>query len=203
MLIGSVSNIPKQKYGNENILFNKKITFFSVIAGIFTGILPGTTNSTGALLFPVEDQKDFLYYVSGINTSSMIISLYTFFILNKTRNGILITIKQIMENIIIIFDIYLFILFLGIILIVGSISIFIAPIISKNIILLFRKINYNILKNIIIIFLIVLSFIFDSFYGIIAIITTTSLSIMSQYLNLKRSLLLGSLLINLLILYFL
>ncbi len=197
MLLLSVSNLPEQKHDAPPFRFSLPLSVAAVLSGIITGILPGTTNSTSALLFPQEDPKDYLFYVSGINTSSMLVSLATLLALAKSRNGIVIALSQLLEGQGMALSWQLLLLFLSAGLIAGGIAVALGVGLSRGFSGLFKVIPYSKVKISIIAFLIVLSFVFDGPLGLFGLLTAAAISVLSQCYGLRRTLLLGCLLVPL------
>nr|MBI4156168.1 tripartite tricarboxylate transporter permease [Candidatus Woesearchaeota archaeon] len=205
-LLTSLNNntkIPNQIISYPKITNKEKITVFSsiFISSFFTTVLPGFSSaeasSIGTSIFKNIKGNLFLVLASGINTSSMILSIFTLYAIDKARNGAVVAISRIIENL----NQNNFILLISVSLISSSIAILLAINITKYISKIIPKINYNFLCISIIIFISGLVIILSGFYGFLVLVTSTFLGIIPQTKNIARSHLMGCILLPV-ILYF-
>src|SRR3989344_4620827 len=152
------SRIPKQNTDAKLNLPKKnliKAITASTGMGFIASFLPGFGSSQAAIVATniVGDIKDegFLTLVGGINTANMLISIATAYILNKSRNGAILVVNQLMK-----IDLKTMLIFLAVSLIAGAVAAILTLNISKIFCRYIVKINYNKLIISILIFVSVL-----------------------------------------------
>lgn len=197
---------------NSIPLQNKKVIFYPThkiklpvlgasIAGFFSAFLPGFGSSQAAIISSQFlrnlGDKGFMILVGGLNTASMLVSLCTFFILSKARNGSIVVIKDFIEQLD--FEILILLLLTG--LVVGGFAVFITLRLSNIFSKWIQKVNYNLLVSSIILFIIVLSIIFDGLHGFLILICATSLGILATKLEVGKNNLLGCLLLSVILFF--
>ena len=199
LLIDSLSNdtkIPEQTYSEIRIdkTAIKKSILTSSIAGFFAAFTPGFGTSQTAIIaqkFYKGTQKSFLILVGGLNTANMIVSLCSFYVLNKARNGSIVAIKEILESMII----SELVLLITVSLIAGSIATISTLNISRVFSKILPKINYKKTALTVIIGIITLSLFFDGIIGLLIITTSTSLGIFATKLEVGKNNLMGCLIV--------
>ncbi|MFW5852444.1 MAG: tripartite tricarboxylate transporter permease [Nanoarchaeota archaeon] len=172
----------------------KKSVLTASIAGFFAAFTPGF--GTSQIMVIVQrifnnSTKSFLILAGGMNTAGMIISLCSFFIIDKARNGSIVAIKSIIENISYIE--------LGLLLIVAIIAGGIASIstiyMSRFFSSLVNKINYKNVVLCVIAFIVLMSLIFDGALGILILITSASIGILAECFGVGKNNLMGCLIV--------
>ncbi len=191
------SSFPEQ---NFNIDFKFDI---KVIKGLFVGlfsssicsITPGIGNSQAAILssvfFKNITSEIFIIVLGSINTIGFILSIITFYLIERARNGSIVAISQIVteftiQNVFLYFSIVFFVSIISFVLMIKVGKIMIKSVSKVNI----KYVNLFVLS---LIFLIV--FIFDSFYGIFVLIGCAFLGLFCLSLDVKRVHLMSVLLI--------
>ena len=183
-----IAKLPKQIF---NIEFKHDINFFkSLTAGTLASwvcsISPGIGSAQAAtiatLFFKDLNQKMFLFCIGSINTINFILSIMTFYVIERARNGSILAVSQIIESI----SLKEVVFFYIIIAFVGVIVFFITLEIAKFSIKKIERVNVKILNFIVIMFIIFLVFLFDSFYGVLILISATALGICTLCLGIKR-----------------
>ena len=174
----------------------------SIMSCVFITLFPGLGPSQGAFIsrsiFKQIDVKYYLMLTSGIATFDFFISLITFYTINKTRNGAIVGIKDLINGL----NLELFLFFIGVLLFVSGIAAIITLFLSKVFILFINKINYIILNIIIILFITLLGFLISGFYGFLVLIISSFIGLIPILLRSQRSNLMGCLLIPTLVLLF-
>ena len=169
--------------------------------GFVAAFLPGFGSSQAAIIATtvVGDIGDegFLTLVGGINTANMVISIATAYILDKARNGAIVTVKNLLEVV----NYEMMLLFLGVALISGAIATVLAINISKIFARLVPRIPYRALIWFIISFIAVLSIYFDGIYGFVILAVATSLGVIASEFGVGKNHLMGCLIVPV-ILYF-
>lgn len=149
----------------------------------------------GSNLIGDLDRKEFLFLLGSINVIVTGLSFITLYSINKARTGIASAIGKIINltpNDLIIIT--------AVIIISGIIAFFIAIQLAKAFSKIINKVNYNILSIIIIIFLISLVFIFSGLLGLLLMLISTSLGLACIHLGIRRTHLMGCLIIPAIIL---
>ncbi len=209
-----VSNIIISTFNKNNIVKQRQSIVFvdfktvvftsikSVLSCIFITLFPGLGPSQGAFIVRSFVRKiNIRYYfilISGMATFDFFISLITFYSINKTRNGAIVGIKDLISTI----DLQMLLFFIGVLLFVSGIATIITLFLSKLFILFLNKADYKILNYFVICFIIILSFLISGFYGFIVLIISTFIGLIPIITKSPRSNLMGCLLILTLILLF-
>ena len=197
------SKIPKQDF-SAPLAISKKNIVKSVGAasgmGFIAAFLPGFGSSQAATIATtvVGDIGDegFLSLVGGINTANMLISIATAYALDKSRNGAIVVVNELMQ-----IDFQAMLVFIAVSLVVGGVATIITFRLSKIFATLIVKVNYQKLVWGIIVFITLLTFYFDGVLGLVILMTATAIGLVSSVWNIGKSHLMGCLIIPV-ILYF-
>ncbi|PIN81921.1 hypothetical protein COV11_00670 [Candidatus Woesearchaeota archaeon CG10_big_fil_rev_8_21_14_0_10_30_7] len=189
--------IVKQQITNM-IRINKKELFTTIlgssIAGSITSIFPGVSPAQGtALVQPFFSKNKFSYlvFIGGINTIDFFISLTTWFIIDKARNGALIGIKKVL----IFINLEQVIALACIGILAGCVAAILALKISKLITKLINRVNFNKISLFVLLFLIILTFYFSGMIGFLILITSTCIGLIPILTKTPRSFSMGCLLL--------
>ncbi|MGD9276147.1 MAG: tripartite tricarboxylate transporter permease [Candidatus Pacearchaeota archaeon] len=203
-LILSIKNktkIPEQKITKPKTKILKPV-FRSLIASPLCSFLPGMGSGQAAIIGNINsklDNKGFLVLIGATNTLVMGFSFILLYIISKTRTGAAVTIKEILGNI----ETNILILILTIVFISGIISFFLTINLAKFFSNKFKKINYTFLSTITLIILLIIVFILSGFLGILILIISTFTGIYCIQLNIRRTFMMGCLMIPTILFYFL
>ena len=207
-LIVSLSDktkIPKQKISFPKLDRTKlnKTMGASLIAGSLCSFLPGLGPAQAAIIgsefYKKITNEYFLVLIGGLNTINMILSFIALYLLDKARNGAIVIISKIIENI----ELKELIIFFAASLIAGGIAVFLTIKITKIFSRILEKVNYRKLVVSIIFLIIVMVFILSSYFiGLLILTTSTFMGIIPVKLGIGRNHLMGCLLFPV-ILYFL
>ncbi len=157
--------------------------FSGSLVSIFPGLGPAQAAAVAGQIVGKIDVFNYLIMVGGINTCSMILSLVTLFTIQKARNGSIIVVQQLLQNI----NLNTLILFLAIALISGGIATFLTLFISKIFSSIMNKMNYSLLSIAIISFVAFMVFYFSGFIGILILIVATSIGLIPNIVEVSRS----------------
>ncbi len=192
------SGITNIEAGDYEIKMSHKSLFgFSLLGtalGMLASLLPAFTSSQAALIgsFFSRDERSFLTVAFSVNTSNFFFSLFNFYLTGRTRNGIMVLIKE---------KCYLLssheisiltLLTIAAALIISLYGLKIAKIISS---ILF-KVNYKLLNFLVLSFIVVLSFYFDGILGILVSATASLIGSLPLILNIKRTNCMGVLMVK-------
>jgi len=203
LLILSIKNktqIPEQKISLPKKKFFKPI-LSSIISSPLCAFLPGLGSGQAAVLgssFLKSDRESFLTLIGATNTLVMGFSFISLYAISKTRTGAAAAIKEILGTL----TWKYLLLILITILTSGVISFFLTKSIAKIFSRKISKINYTKISIFILIFLVIIIFIFSGFIGIIILIASTFLGIYCNSLNVKKTNMMGCLLLSTMIYYF-
>ncbi len=201
--IKTKTKIPDQEITS---LSEKRIKpfFGSVIASLLCGFLPGVGGGQAAIVgnsITKTDRKGFLVLLGSTNVLVMSLSFIALYTISKSRTGAAATINNIIKNNLGSFSDKLLILILIIILLSGIISFFITKFLARTISLRISKINYNKLSIIIIIFIGILVLIISGIIGFLVLIISTLVGVYSINQKVKRTLMMGCLMIPTIVVY--
>lgn len=200
MLVVSLTQkveVPPQKV-EETLDIDKKTIMKAVaggtIAGTMTSFLPGLGPSQGAVLASQAFRKlgdhGFMILVGGLNTVNFVLSLVTFLVLNKARNGTVIVIKELL-----VIDTNILIIFLGAALVTGGAATALALGITRIFSRLFQHVAYEEIVQYIIMLIASLAFLFSGFLGLLVLACATAIGVVAAELNISRSHAMGCLLL--------
>jgi len=158
-------------------------TISGSLVSIFPGLGPAQAAVISGQFFKKSNVYGYLILVGGINTVSMVLSLITLFTIEKARNGSIIVVQQLMQNI----DLNVLILFLSIALIAGGIATFLTLNISKFFSRIMNKVNYSLLSVLIIIFVGAMVLYFSGFIGLLILLTATAIGLIPNIVEVSRS----------------
>ena len=203
LLILSIKNktqIPEQKISSPGKKIIKPV-LSSVIASPLCGFLPGLGSGQAAVLgnlFSKGDKEGFLTLIGSTNILVMGFSFISLYAISKTRTGAAAAVKEILGNL----SGEILTLILLTILISGVISFFLTKFLAGFFSQKITKINYSKLSIATLIFLVIIVFVISGFLGLLVLIASTLLGIFCNSLNVKKTNMMGCLLLPTIIYYF-
>ncbi len=196
--ISENTKIPQQNTDNELKISFKKIllsTFLGSLAGIAVGFLPAIGVSQAAtfmqVIARVDDPRNFLATLSGINIGNEIFSLNSLYLVGNPRSGASVAIERALGSL----TFQQIILFFGAIAFTVGVSSFLNSFIAKHVTRLLQKINYQKLSIGVFIFVNTMIFVTTGFPGLLVGFSSMSIGILCAKLSVRRSNCMGSLLI--------
>ncbi len=202
MLILSIKNktkIPEQKISKPKTKLFKPL-LGSLIASPLCSFLPGLGSGQAAIignLIAKTNKKGFLILLGATNTLVMGFSFISLYVISKTRTGAAVAIQELLPN----FSNKILILILIIILITGIISFFLTKTLAKFFSKNLNKINYTKISIATLLILILVITLLSGFIGLIVLIASTLTGIYCISLKVKRTQMMGCLLLPTIILY--
>ncbi|MFH1801753.1 MAG: tripartite tricarboxylate transporter permease [archaeon] len=202
MLILSIKN--KTKISKQKITY-PRIKIFrpllgAVIASPLCSFLPGLGSGQAAIIgntISRTDRKGFLVLLGATNTFVMGFSFIALYCISKTRTGAAVAVKEILKEL----STKNLLIILQTIFITGCLAfllaIFLARIFSKKI----EKINYTTLSLIVLIILLNIVFLVSGISGVVVFIASTLTGIYCISLKVRRTQMMGCLLVPTIILY--
>lgn len=201
-LILSIKN--KTQIPKQNIIKPKQKIFKpllgALIASPICSFLPGLGSGQAAIIgntISKTDKKGFLVLLGTTNTLVMGFSFISFYMISKTRTGAAVAIQSLIG----ILNEKTLILILIIALISGIVSFFLTKSLAKFFSQKITKLKYTKISMYVLIILNILVFIVSGFKGILVLIISTLIGIFCISWKVKRTLMMGCLMLPSLILY--
>ena len=196
--ISEKSKIPKQQ-NDEKININKlnliKCVILGSLAGIAVGFLPAIGVSQAATmaqyLIGMNDARNFLVTLSGINVANELFSLNSLYLVSNPRSGSSVAIERILNKL----SFNDMLLLTGVICFASGVAAFITLYIGNKIPNILVKIDYKKLSLVIILFLSAMVIFSTGLEGLVVFIVSTSIGILCAKLNVRRSNCMGVLLL--------
>ena len=200
--IKTKTKIPPQK--NEKLHIDKKelikpilaTILVSPICALFPGLGSSQAAAIGSTITGKLNREQFLILLGSVNTLIMSLSFVVLFTIQKSRTGIAASIAETTQLSLSSLVIILITIFITTIILI-PITLSLSKIFSRNI----HKINYSKLSYLILFFLLIIVFLFSGFLGIIILTVSTFLGLTCIELGVRRSFLMGCLLIPTIIYY--
>lgn len=202
MLITSIKNkteIPEQEISKPKIKMFRPL-IGSLIASPLCSFLPGLGSGQAAVIgntISKTDKRGFLVLLGATNTLVMGFSFIVFYLISKTRTGAVVAIKEIIGA----FNSNLLILILAIVFASGLVSFFLTKNLAKFFSQKIHKINYTKISITALIFLSTIILLVSGFIGLIVFTISTITGIYCTSLNIKKTHMMGCLLIPTIIFY--
>ncbi|MCK4809151.1 MAG: tripartite tricarboxylate transporter permease [Candidatus Aenigmarchaeota archaeon] len=196
MSFGNISAIPKQK---TDIKIRLKGTFKSSISGfaggLVAGIIPGLGSSQSAMLIQylgkMKGAKNFIIAVGTIGTIDIILSFLAIYLIGNARSGVAIAVDAIIGTM----TKDTLQIFIGIAFLSAGLAAVLTLDIGKAATGIIEKIDYKKTSIAIMLLLTVMTIIFTGVYGLILMTASTSLGIYTQLIGVRRSILMGCLIL--------
>jgi len=196
--ISQKSKIPKQDESSEfKVPFKTvlKSVLLGSLAGITVGFLPAVGVSQAATIMQyvgnMKEASSFLMTISSINISNEIFSLISLYLVGNPRSGASVAIERVMESI----TLSEVLIFIGSICFAAAISAIFTMYLGKIIPRFLARLNYKILSCSVIIFMLTMIFLLAGLNGILVGLTATAIGVFCNNLGIRRSHLMGCLLI--------
>ena len=176
--------------------------FAALIASPLCSFLPGLGSGQAAIIGNTifkTNKKCFLVLLGATNTLVMGFSFISLYIISKTRTGAAVALSEILGKL----ETNILILILIIVLISGIISFFLVTFLAKIFSQKITKINYTFLSIITLAVLGIINLLISGFFGFIILVISTLTGIYCISLKVKRTFMMGCLLIPTILFYFL
>ena len=204
MLIMSIKNkiqIPKQELVKPKVkLFRPLIG--AVIASPLCSFLPGLGSGQAAIIgntISQNNRENFLVLIGATNTLVMGFSFLSLYAISKTRTGAAVAIQQILGTV----SPKIILLILAVSLVTGIIAFFLTDFLAKFFSQKIEKVNYTFLSSATLLVLLVVVFLVSNFTGILVLAASTLTGIYCISLKVRRTNMMGCLLIPTILLYLL
>lgn len=196
--------IPKQaSFKKIKIKFNEIKTAFlaSSFAAPLCSFLPAIGSSQAAVIgsdiIGETKQQEFLMLLGSINIIIMGLSFVTLYSIQKARTGAAAAVSQLLPSL----TLSSLLIILAAIIFSSIFAFFLASLISKIFARNISRINYSILSIFILIFLALMVIIFSGFLGFLIFLVATFTGLVAIYLNVRRTHLMGSMMLTSILFY--
>ncbi|MDP3728108.1 MAG: tripartite tricarboxylate transporter permease [bacterium] len=159
------------------------------IASFMPGLGPAQAASIGTN-FVKLDEKGYLLLIGGLSTVNMLLSLLSFYLFDKTRNGALVIVAQFLK-----IDFFSFLILLFVALSAGGIACFLSLFFSKKFLQVIPRLPYKTFTLSVIIFICLLVILLTGWLGFFILFVSTALGILPEVRNVAKSHMMGCLLI--------
>lgn len=175
----------------------RRAVIFGSAGGIATGLLPGIGTSEIATLASVDkNEKSFITTLGAITVSNALLSILALWLIQKSRSGVAVVLEQTVS---IGFNEFLFIV--AVTLFVSGMSAVITLKAAKRTVVLLGRINYATISKAIIAVIVAMAIIFTGLYGLLLLITCTALGVFANLSGIRRSVLMGVLILPTILFY--
>jgi putative membrane protein len=200
--INQNTRIPEQNTNFEKLNFKKmyKPILAALIASPLCGFLPGLGGGQAAVIgnqISKSESKEFLVLLGAVNILVMGLSFISLYAISKTRTGAAAAIQSLIG----IPDFNILTLIILICLLSGISSFFLTRFLSLKFLKIIEKINYKKLSIWVLSFLSVIILLISGLLGFLVFLISTATGIYCIKLNVKRTQMMGCLLIPTIILY--
>ncbi|KXS41125.1 MULTISPECIES: tripartite tricarboxylate transporter permease [Methanohalophilus] len=212
----SDSHIPSENISRMQLSVKRILR--GIISGSFAGSivawLPGISASIATVVArftipkeidrddiedELEDSKEFIVSISGVNTANSIFGLFALAMIGKTRSGAMVAVNRLLDSATI--DSRSIILFLTAIVAAALLSYLSTIAIGNNVHHVLKKIEYKNLCFAVIAGLTIMVALFTGIFGILLFLTATTIGMLPPFMKVRRSHLMGVILLPV-ILYF-
>jgi putative membrane protein len=183
----------------------KRLAFFGAVKALLSGVLVGTLPGVGASQATVltqqitrkRDNREFLVSIGGINTVVALFSLISLYTIFRPRSGAAVAVDQILVG----FGFNELMLLVAVALIAAGISSILLLKSVKGLVSILQRISYPKLTIGIMVFLVAMTAILTQGMGLLVLFTATSIGLLAPLLGVKRSNLMGVLMLHLILFY--
>jgi putative membrane protein len=185
--------IPPQEFKDIRLENTGKAIGVAVLIGWFASFLPGLGPAQAAVLGSelVElSERGFLILVGGLSTVNMVLSLVTFYVLDKARNGAVVAVSELVS-----LGRQDFLIFLCVALTSGGLATLLAIRLSKVFSSFISKVNYQKVCLSVIALIVVLVLLLSGWLGFLVLLVSAAVGIIPAAKNVSRSHMMACLLV--------
>lgn len=206
ILISSIQKeveIPVQNKSIEHVGKNNMLSggIIGYLSGLLVGILPGIGSAQATYLTQeVSGEKNnirFMIGIGGVNTSNIIFSLIAIYMIGKPRSGIAVAVQEFMPSL----GISTLVIFIACFILLAGIAAILTLGLSKKMLKLFRVINYRYLCLTVILFILGMVTLITGIRGLAVCIIGAFLGYSSILAGVRRSYLMGSIILPVIIFF--
>ncbi len=199
-LYGKVE-IPEQ-FNTDSLRMHKIPMFVSILTGVLAGsivtLFPGLGPSQAAALAQVKRMKStgYLVLTGALGTIDVVVSLVTFFVLSKARNGAVVVIEQLLGPI----SGSTLLAFIAIACASAGIAAIVALFASQWYAKLVEHVDYSLISLAVLSFLFIMCYVLSGWLGVLVFVTAAFIGLIAPLTNVSRSHAMGCLLVPTLLL---
>ncbi len=190
--------VPRQKNLNRiDLDFRKgvKALFSGQLSGFLTAVFPGVGASMAAVI-SLQFSRDlgdhgFMVLLGSVNTVNFILSMATFYVLDKARNGSIIAVQKLLGSV----DLSLILFFVATALVAGGLGVLIALKVGWWFSRLVNRFDYRKLAVSVIFLLVVLTFVLSGWIGFVVLVVSTAVGVIPAECRVKRTHAMGCLML--------
>ncbi len=187
LLLAKPGVIPEQK--TQVFTTSLGPLFPAQVAGFLTAFMPGLGSAAAATLvtpFIKVGREGFLVLVGSIGTVNFILSLATFYVLDRARNGAVVAVQQITTV-----SLEITLLALATIVLAGGLASLVLTKLTPLFAKLAASLDYVLLSRTVIIFLVIVIFILSGVIGLLVAVVASALGVLAQLIGVARIYLMG------------
>src|SRR3989344_2381888 len=174
-----------------------KVFFSSLAASPLCSFLPGLGSSQAALIGSEisrkrMEEKSFLMLLGSVNTIVMGMSFVTLYTIQKSRTGSAVAVSKLLEN----FSLSSLAVIILTAAITGALAFFLTVFIAKKFSPVITKIDYSRLSIVVLLFITAVVIFFSGWLGLILLIVSTATGLTAILLGVRRTHLMGCLLVS-------
>ena len=179
-----------------------KCSMAACLAGVITGIMPGIGASQAALIaktmFRKLSELGYIVVSGGVNTINFSVSLFTFYLLDKMRNGAVVALSKFVPEL----NLGFFLLLIGTVILSSGIAAVSALVLGRIASELVSKVNYQLLCLVVLSFLMFITIAISGVNGLLVLFVAACVGISTEMLGLPKGLCMGCIMLPVLFYYF-
>ena len=194
------TKIGKQETLGPVSIEKRKVLLSSAIFSPLSLFLPALSSGQIAIIgnqFVKAGRKQFLFMLGSVTMLTMCLSFLGLFLISKTRTGSAAAVKSLLG----VLNWKIFLLIVIVILLSGFLSFFIVNFFSKKFLVLLEKVNYSVISVATIAIIAVVTFLVSGLIGLFILGISTATGIYCISLGVKRTNMIGCLILPTIILY--
>ncbi len=195
--LNSSTEIPPQETSTKIKLQKSKVMkalSASTFAGFLTSLFPGLGAAQGAIIAMQLARNigdhGFMVLIGGINTVNFVLSLVTFYTIDKARNGAVIAVQALVPS-----SLPLLAIGIAAALVAGSVACWLCLYIARGFSKVMGKVPYKMTVVSVILLLILVGFLLTGFTGLLILATSTALGLLPAIVKCSRTHAMGCLLL--------
>lgn len=194
-------HIPEQQQDVPTLENAMKAIPCATVTGWIASFMPGLGPAQAATIsaqFVRLSDTGYIILLGGLSTVNTLLALLSFYLFEKTRSGVLVSIAALMH-----FDGYSFAVLLVVSLIAAGLAAFLTLYSSKYFAIWMRRVNYFYLNMSILCIIVLFTFFLSGFLGLAILLVSTALGVLPEYSGIAKSHMMGCLLLPVLVFFIL
>ncbi|MFT4344066.1 MAG: tripartite tricarboxylate transporter permease [Candidatus Woesearchaeota archaeon] len=192
----------KEKKNVLEIILAGKALSAGCVSGFITAVLPGLgsgmASTLASQLVRNIGDKGFMLLIGSISTFNFNLSLVTYYVIDRARNGSIITVQQILSS----FGFQELGVLLITILIAGSCSVYVTLLFSRAFLSFISRVSYIKLVLSIMCCITAMAFILGGWYGLLILVVASAVGLIPAIVKTTRTMGMGCLIVPILLFFF-